>query len=101
MSQPKMTSQKPKPPSTALQNLSSDTYLPRRTPSTSKPPILTFFTPCSSNFFFRAAASMAARYQPFGCAAKYDQIVLAKSGEYAGACLPGCVQSSTAPCGHA
>src|SRR5262245_22748438 len=40
MSQPKMTSQKPKPDDSAVASLSSDTYLPRSTPSMSNPPIL-------------------------------------------------------------
>src|SRR6266849_3167315 len=44
-SHPKITSQKPRPPSATLQNLSNDTYLPRRTPSTSKPPSFTLRTP--------------------------------------------------------
>ena len=54
MSQPKMTSQKPIPSSSAPQNLSSERYLPRRTPSTSKPPTLTFV------MFFAASASRIA-----------------------------------------
>ena len=58
MSQPKMTSQKPKPPSSALQNLSSETYLPRRTPSTSKPPIFTRRMPCFSKASLSCFASM-------------------------------------------
>ncbi len=56
MSQPKITSQKPKPPSSALRSLSSETYLPRRTESTSKPPILARVIPRAS----RSATSFCA-----------------------------------------
>src|SRR5262249_242300 len=45
MSQPKITSQKPKPFDAADFSLSSETYFPRRTPSTSKPPILILVIP--------------------------------------------------------
>src|SRR3954467_9827419 len=40
MSQPKITSQNPNPVSATDQNLSSEMYLPRSTPSRSKPPTL-------------------------------------------------------------
>src|SRR4051812_16976092 len=49
MSQPKTTSQKPKPPSSALFSLSRLTYLPRSTPSMSKPPILARATPLADS----------------------------------------------------
>src|SRR5215213_9517971 len=62
MSHPKMTSQKPKPGSATLQNFSSETYLPRRTPSTSKPPTFTFLIFRASNDFFRAPRSMGEPY---------------------------------------
>src|SRR5262245_26033513 len=61
MSQPKMTSQKPNPCSTALQNFSRLTYLPRKTPSMSKPPTLTFFMPRSSK---RAKSSLGSIAPP-------------------------------------
>src|SRR6185295_18188538 len=51
MSQPKMTSQKPKPDFIALFSLSIDTYLPRSTPSTSKAPIFALVMPRSSRLF--------------------------------------------------
>src|SRR5436189_4831383 len=44
MSQPKTTSQKPNPPSTAEKNLSRWMYLPRRMPSMSQTPTFTFST---------------------------------------------------------
>src|SRR6185436_15886284 len=45
MSQPKTTSQKPKPPSTAEKNLSRCRYLPRSTPSMSETATFTLPTP--------------------------------------------------------
>src|SRR6267143_2123270 len=48
MSHPKITSQKPNPCSSALLSFSSETYLPRRTPSTSKPPTLARVIPFAS-----------------------------------------------------
>src|SRR5713101_6311002 len=44
-----MTSQKPKCDSTAEKNFSSETYLPRSTPSISKPPSLTLSILCFWN----------------------------------------------------
>src|SRR5579883_2655874 len=44
--------------SSALQNLSSATYLPRRIPSTSKPPTFTRRMPCFSNAASSCLASM-------------------------------------------
>ena len=50
MSQPKMTSQKPKPPPpTAESSFSRLTYFPRHTPSMSKPPTLAWRMPRSSS----------------------------------------------------
>src|SRR3954465_740160 len=60
MSHPKMTSQNPKPLSTAERNLSIDTYLPRKTPSMSNPPILARVTPRSSRSFRSCCASIMA-----------------------------------------
>src|SRR2546423_13321435 len=54
-----MTSQKPSPPSAAPQNFSSDRYLPRRTPSTSKPPSFTLRTACFWNCSRRASMWVA------------------------------------------
>src|SRR5262245_39597252 len=49
MSQPKMTSQKPKPDESAEVSLSIETYLPRNTPSMSNPPIFARVTPRCRN----------------------------------------------------
>src|SRR5215470_5500167 len=56
MSQPKTTSQKPSPPSAAERNFSSETYLPRHTPSMSTPPTFALRRPFSANQRFNASA---------------------------------------------
>src|SRR5262245_55283533 len=58
MSQPKITSQKPKPLSATDQNFSSDKYLPRSTPSMSNPPTLTRLTSLSLKRGWRSFRSM-------------------------------------------
>src|SRR4051812_9052667 len=59
LSHPKITSQNPRPPSATLQNLSSDTYLPRSTPSMSNPPSLTLRMSCLRNSSRRCSICFA------------------------------------------
>src|SRR5207245_4704321 len=76
LSHPKITSQKPRPLSAAPQNLSSDTYFPRSTPSTSNPPSFTLRISCLRNSsgscsispFRGFAASMAQEREGSGAA---------------------------------
>jgi hypothetical protein len=63
-SQPKTTSQKPRPPRATEANLSRLTYLPRRTPSRSTPAIFTWAAPFSSS---QRSASPAGSAFPRTC----------------------------------
>src|SRR5690349_13255088 len=61
MSQPSTTSQKPKPPSRAERNLSTWMYLPRRMPSMSWTPTLTWVSPRCLTIFSASAAVLTWR----------------------------------------
>jgi hypothetical protein len=81
MSQPNTTSQKPSPPLHAERNFSTDTYLPRQTPSTSTAPTFTCRTPFSTSHLWSVSISEGSR----------SDLTLPRSLSFARARLPaGC-----------
>src|SRR6185503_7965850 len=86
MSQPKMTSQNPKPLSSAERSLSMETYLPRSKPSMSNPPTLARVMPRSSRSFRRCCASVMAS-QPRGAGDPNGDFGLRRNPDGLGLCV--------------